>query len=344
MTSFNDKAQLSAEAYDLLYNTAGRFSCFAGMDLVTLQYARARSASPIVYNPRTFSERATGYPRWTADGAQPPMPPINHRVVEIPTGIDGLPNLKCHMYSHVDAVNQPVVIGLNITAFAIQSYSPGTEGWYADYADKYKCTVIAPIINLAPEHVYPRSINDIITIVEYLDAYSESLNINMNKLSFLSSESGCAIALGVAAKCRDTNTVQPKAIIMTNPILDCTLSTPEILVENYPMLNKDELQRYWGWYLGENGFDESDDFFKYASPLHLDTLKGMPDLYIIYASADLCVGETRQFVQAASEAGIPIISKEQDGEVRSFYSMFPESACGVDHATFMDNAFTRILS
>jgi acetyl esterase/lipase len=157
---------------------------------------------------------------------------------------------------------------------------------------------------LAPEHPYPAA----------LDVVVETLGTLDDGWFLLGDSSGSGLALAAAYRLRDEGRGGPRALVLTSPSLDLTLSNPEARAAERrdPMLTIDYLKRWWATYAGAQ--DLSDPLL---SPLFGDPA-GLAPMQLTVGSRELFAPDVRRWRDRCRAAGVEVDYLEQRGGFHGF--------------------------
>lgn len=152
---------------------------------------------------------------------------------------------------------------------------------------------IVPVYPKAPEYTFQDAYEAIAKLYENL------LDSRNDKMILMGDSAGGGLAVGFSQWLSSENRVMPKGLIVISPWLDITLKNPEI--DEYakvdPMLEPHHLKIIGKIWTG----GESPDYYK-VSPIH-GKLSGLPKMYIFVGTREICLPDTRKFVELLKEAG-----------------------------------------
>ncbi|KOC08717.1 arylesterase/monooxygenase [Aspergillus flavus AF70] len=156
---------------------------------------------------------------------------------------------------------------------------------------------------LAPEHPYPGPMEDSWAGLQWVYAHAEELCIDTHRIAVMGESAGAGLAAGLALMARDKGLSPPLA--------------KQILV--YPMLDDRGVENqagelaFWtpednitGWtaYLGKDvGTNRVE---AYAAPARVDSVEGLPPLYMDCGQLDIFAKEDTEYVLKFVKAGIPV--------------------------------------
>jgi monoterpene epsilon-lactone hydrolase len=173
---------------------------------------------------------------------------------------------------------------------------------------------------LAPEHPFPKAVEDAVGAVEYV--YAQGIAPNRVVIGGDSAGGGLTAATLIAL--RDRGIALPAAGVLISPWLDLTQSgaTMASHAAADPMVSAELLGKCSAAYL--NGQDAKNAL---ASPLFAD-LTGLPPLLIHVGTAEVLLDDARRFQAAAKSAGVNSTLEEWDDMIHvwhTFAGMLPEA-------------------
>lgn len=186
--------------------------------------------------------------------------------------------------------------------------------------------VVIPDYSLAPEHPFPRALEEVGAVYDRLQRDRDH-----RTLFVVGDSAGAALAVGVQLTARLGGSDQPALTVLLCPWLDFTLRQ-QSLVRNAGLdavLDPRTLPFHVAAYL-----DGMAPTHPVASPAHAD-LVGLGPLYIQAAEYDILVDDSHGFARRASESGIDVeleITPELPHCYQFFAGVIPEA----------DAAITRI--
>ena len=165
-----------------------------------------------------------------------------------------------------------------------------------------KCRIITIEYGLAPEHPYPKGLNDVVTIYKWLISEGK---IKPNKLIIAGDSAGGGLTLVTLLKLRDLGISLPSAGVCLSPWTDLTFTGESYHDRNIndPGITLDELMFDARLYLGDN-----DPENPYISPVYGD-LSGLPPLLIHVGTAEKLLNDSTRIYDTAKEAGTDITLK-----------------------------------
>jgi acetyl esterase/lipase len=166
----------------------------------------------------------------------------------------------------------------------------------------------------APEARFPVALEQVVTTCAGIDG----------DWVLAGDSAGGGLAVAAAMRMRDSGAALPRAIVLSSPWLDLTLSHPGMLANQHvdPMLGLDRLDEYAVAYAGDR--DRRDPGI---SPAFGDA-GGLPPMLITVGDAELMLWECRDFTRRCHAAGTACEIIEVEGAIHDFAmarTLFPEA-------------------
>jgi acetyl esterase len=198
-------------------------------------------------------------------------------------------------------------------------------------ANRSGAVVVSVDYRLAPEHPAPAALDDCIEALMWTVENGELLGVDVTKLAVGGDSAGGNLAALVCQRVRDDFGPAIEFQLLVYPATDLTMSHPSIEEngEGY-FLTKDSMQWFCECYLGE-----ADPKSPSISPLHAESLAGLPPALVITAEFDPLRDEGEAYAAALREAGVPTEHVRYDGQIHGFFamrSMLDDGGHAVDRA------------
>jgi acetyl esterase len=184
-------------------------------------------------------------------------------------------------------------------------------------ANRSGAVVVSVDYRLAPEHPAPAALDDCLEALMWTVENGELLGIDVTKLAVGGDSAGGNLAALVCQRVRDDFGPAIEFQLLVYPVTDLTLSHPSIdeNAEGY-FLTRDSLVWFCNHYLGN-----SDPKSASVSPLHAESLAGLPPALIITAEFDPLRDEGEAYGAALREAGVSAEVVRYDGQIHGFFGM-----------------------
>lgn len=183
-----------------------------------------------------------------------------------------------------------------------------------------KCTnaeIIFPEYSLSPEAQYPKAINEIYEVLEYIHQNPSEFNINPDKIVIAGDSAGGNMAAVTAIKALKEK--GPKIIfqLLFYPVTDADMDTDSYKeFADGPWLTKKAMEWFWDAYEP----DKDKRKHPYISPLKadLEDLKGLPYTLIITDENDVLRDEGEAYARKLDEAGVKVMNVRINGTFHDF--------------------------
>jgi acetyl esterase len=177
--------------------------------------------------------------------------------------------------------------------------------------------VISVDYRLAPEAKFPAAVEDSIAATRWIAGNAEKLGIDERRLAVGGDSAGANLAAVVALDAREHG---PPLVfqLLIYPTTDMHTDRPS------HQRNRDQLPLKLStmhWFLNHYLRGPKDKLDWRASPLHADTLEGLPPALVITAGFDPLADEGEAYAQALMRAGVPVQHDTFDGQIHGFVTM-----------------------
>lgn len=186
-------------------------------------------------------------------------------------------------------------------------------------------TTYVPHYRLAPEHVFPAGLNDVVA------AYKGMLakGINPANVTVMGDSAGGGLALAMTLALRDQQVALPAKLVLISPWTDLTLSGETLRSKDSadPMLT-------WKWITGKTPLytgGVTDTRHPLVSPLFAD-LRGLPPTLVQVGSEEILLSDSERLAERAAEAGWDLQLNVWEGMWHDFQmlgSMLPEADAAI---------------
>jgi epsilon-lactone hydrolase len=178
---------------------------------------------------------------------------------------------------------------------------------------------------LAPEHIFPAAVEDVIASFRYL----QSRGYHPHQIMPVGISAGGNLVLALLQSLRDQGVTLPPAAVCMSPAVDM-MFPGESVVKNQDRdwISPARLAAHRAAYLA--GHDPQDPL---VSPVHAN-FKGLPRLYVQVGTHELLVSDVGKFVDKARWAGVPVQAEIWEGMFHSwqvFAGQLPEGQEAIDH-------------
>jgi acetyl esterase len=177
--------------------------------------------------------------------------------------------------------------------------------------------VVSVDYRLAPEHPAPAALDDCLAALTWCVENAVLLGIDATRVAVGGDSAGGNLAAALCQRVRNEFGPEIAFQLLVYPVIDCTISHPSYdeNAEGY-FLTKVGMEWFVGHYLGD--LDPKDPS---VSPLHADSLVGLPPALVITAEFDPLRDEGEAYAAALREAGVPVELMRYDGMIHGFVGM-----------------------
>jgi acetyl esterase len=184
-------------------------------------------------------------------------------------------------------------------------------------ANRSGAVVVSVDYRLAPEHTAPAALDDALAALTWSVENAELLGVDASRVAVGGDSAGGNLAAVLCQRVRDEFGPDIDFQLLVYPVVDCTLGHPSIEenAEGY-FLTKDAMVWFCGHYLGD-----VDPKHPSVSPLHADSLAGLPPALVITAEFDPLRDEGEAYAAALREAGVSVDAIRYAGQIHNFVGM-----------------------
>lgn len=193
------------------------------------------------------------------------------------------------------------------------------DGVCRHFANGAQCAVLSVDYRLAPEHKFPAAVDDAHAATTWASKQANKLNIDPNRIAIGGDSAGGNLAVAVCLIARDAGTPKIRFQLLLYPALDFSFETPSHheFAEDHS-LTRSTLFWFRDHYLRTPG-DVGD---KRASPLCVDSMKGLPPACVLTAECDPLRDEGEIYAaRLAKEANVPVTLWRAAGQIHGFVPM-----------------------
>jgi acetyl esterase len=177
--------------------------------------------------------------------------------------------------------------------------------------------VVSVDYRLSPEHPAPAAIDDAVAALSWTAAHAEELGVDPSRLAVGGDSAGGNLAALLCQRARAAGGPAIAFQLLVYPVTDLTQRHPsyEENAEGY-LLTRDAMT----WFIGHHldGIDPADPL---VSPLHADSLEGLPPALVITAEYDPLRDEGEAYAARLRDAGVPVEAVRYDGQIHGFLAM-----------------------
>ncbi|MAI35224.1 MAG: hypothetical protein CBE00_11980 [Planctomycetaceae bacterium TMED240] len=182
-------------------------------------------------------------------------------------------------------------------------------------ANAARCVVIAVDYRLAPEHPFPKGLQDCQAVVRWVREASEELAVDGERVAVGGDSAGGNLAAAVANCNRDENAKPLCHQLLVYPVIDAERATGSYRenAEGY-LLTALGMKMFWDLYLGDSAASKS----ALASPARAADLTDLPPTTVITAQYDPLRDEGEIYAERLKAAGNQVALRRWDGVFHGF--------------------------
>jgi acetyl esterase len=186
-------------------------------------------------------------------------------------------------------------------------------------ANRAGVIVVSVDYRLAPEHPFPRGLDDCVEAVAWAADHARSLGGIPNSVAIGGTSAGGNLAAAAAIRCRDAGGPRLSLQVLMYPALDSRMSTRSYReFANGPVLGAPQMRWYWQQYVP----DQRQWSNPLASPSYATDLSGLPPAIVAVPQCDPLRDEAEEYSARLVAAGVDVCLLRYPGQVHSFLRHF----------------------
>lgn len=189
------------------------------------------------------------------------------------------------------------------------------DGTCRHLANMSECKLVSVDYRLAPEHKFPVGFDDCCDIMEWVAGSAGQLGIDPSKIVVAGDSAGGNLAAAVALWARDYDGPKIAFQLLIYPVIDSTTvsTSRKTFAEGY-FLTQPAMDWSTDQYVREPG----DRGMWQVSPIHAETLAGLPPAHVITAGFDILKDEGIIYAEALQKAGVPTTHVDYPDVIHGF--------------------------
>lgn len=185
------------------------------------------------------------------------------------------------------------------------------------FARRLGVTVASVDYRLAPEHAYPRPVEDCYSALTWLAALP---SVDRDRIAIGGASAGGGLAASLALLVRDRGDLAPAAQLLVYPMLDDrTVNRRELDNPGHRLWNQSSNKFGWAAYLGD-----ADPAV--AVPARREDLAGLPPAWVGVGDLDLFHDEDLAYAERLRAAGVPCDVEVVEGAFHGFDGIVPKAS------------------
>jgi len=227
-------------------------------------------------------------------------------------------DVPVRVYTPADAVggNAPLLLWIHGGGWVLGDLDTADAAARA-LANRSGAVTVSVDYRLAPEHPAPAALEDCLAALTWCVENAELLGADVSRVAVGGDSAGGNLTACLCQRVRDDFGPEIDFQLLVYPVTDCTLSSPSMdeNADGY-LLTKASMEWFVGHYLGEG-----DPKHPAVSPLHADSLAGLPPALVITAEYDPLRDEGEAYAAALRDAGVPVKHVRYDGQIHHFFHL-----------------------
>lgn len=234
----------------------------------------------------------------------------------------------------------PCLVYFHGGGFAI-SASPHHFQMARTYALNANCKVLFVDYRLAPKYPFPAAPEDCYTAYTWLLEHAGEYSVDTARIAVGGDSAGGQLATVVCLMARDRGQRVPCGQMMIYPVTGRNMVTESMKqFTDTPLCNSRDIEKYFSFYIEDPVNEKS----IYASPIHAESLEGLPPAYIETAEFDCLRDEGILYAERLKETGITVTLNNTLGTIHGF-DIARESAivkaCVAQRVSFLLELFKK---
>jgi len=241
---------------------------------------------------------------------------------------ESMEGVDCYWFVPRDSDKNKIVIYLHGGMFvlgSIESY----KAMVSYFASAFSTRILFVEYGLAPENPFPIGINDV------LKAYRELIRRHPGaQITVMGDSAGATLAATLVKRASEENLQMPARVILLSPWLSLKGGTESYETKKKldPILTKDKLMEYAGYYAGNN--------WKEADAAQF-TFTAFPPLLILVGSNEILLDDSKLFYEKIKSVQSDTQIKEYENQVHGWPLMDIKSDASKEALTRMEKFITK---
>lgn len=220
-------------------------------------------------------------------------------------GSDGAPDVKLAIHRPDPAgENRPCILHIHGGGYIVGG-AADLEYMHVQLVQDLGCVIVSVDYRLAPETVFPGSLEDCYAALVWVAANAADLGVDPMRIGVMGESAGGGLAAALALLARDRGEISLAFQHLVYPMLDDRTGAG---VEAHPYTGRyvwSAADNRFGWKCLLGREPGGRDVSPYAAPARADDLSGVPPAYISTASLDLFVEENLEYARRLMRVGVP---------------------------------------
>ena len=229
----------------------------------------------------------------------PQMAKVEERRIDGPGG-----EIRLRLYTPEGSGPFPLMMFFHGSGFVLCSLDTH-DGMCRNLAAGIGCVVVSVDYRLAPEHKFPKGLDDCLAATRWAADHAAELGIDPMRIMVAGDSAGGNMAAVIALRLRDEGGPELCGQMLLYPVTDYhTPGTPSYAenADGYG-LTRDTMEWFWAHYLNR----PAEAANPHASPLRARDVTGLPPAYVSSAEYDPLRDEAERYGMRLREAGVPTV-------------------------------------
>lgn len=229
----------------------------------------------------------------------PQMAKVEERRIDGPGG-----EIRLRLYTPEGSGPFPLMMFFHGSGFVLCSLDTH-DGMCRNLAAGIGCVVVSVDYRLAPEHKFPKGLDDCLAATRWAADHAAELGIDPARIMVAGDSAGGNMAAVIALRLRDEGGPELCGQMLLYPVTDYhTPGTPSYAenADGYG-LTRDTMEWFWAHYLNSPAEAEN----PHASPLRARDVTRLPPAYVSSAEYDPLRDEAERYGMRLREAGVPTV-------------------------------------
>lgn len=257
--------------------------------------------------------RAASTQFFTQNVVKEPIYQVNDTTIQ---GTDNNP-IPLRIFTPLEESNLPVLLFFHSGGWVFGGIEEA-DALCRQIANRAKCIVVAVDYRLAPEHQFPKGLEDCYAATKWAYENAGMFGGDHSCIAVGGESCGANLAAAVALMSRDKAELELKFQLLLYPV-----TTNEMNKDVYRK-SKDQsfitfnaMSMFWSLYLK----NPEDGNHPYASPLKAKSLAKLPPAFVVTAEFDPLHAEGEAYANRLKEFNVSVKSKRYSGAIHSFLSL-----------------------
>jgi acetyl esterase/lipase len=255
-------------------------------------------------------------------------------------GPPGAPAVRVLVYSPTHAhTGRPAMIYMHGGGH-VSGFAESCDARCTLLAKELGCVVVSVDYRLAPETIFPGSLEDCYAVLQWLQVRAVELRIDATRIAVGGESAGGGLAAALALLARDRGAGALAFQLLIYPMLDDRTGSTS-MVNSWAgefVWTAGSNRHCWTSLLGHA--PGGSDVAAYAAPARAADLSGLPPAFIAIGALDLFVDESIDYAQRLMRAGVSTELHVYPGAVHGF-DLVPTARATVDFESQYRTALRR---